>query len=155
MAESVHKTIDGQEYEIKQFLGLHGVRMQFKLGQMLGPAIKEAIGALPKGKIDSILKSEIDPAKIGGAVSSFFDALSEKDPEGAFVTKLLSQTQRNGRLLTEAEINRAYAANYVEMVKALLAVVVANDFFGTGSFGFDALASGMTDQNSPESSTKK
>jgi len=154
MADAITKTIDGNEYEIKPFLGMHGWRMQVKLGKMIGPAVKDAVGALPKGKIDAILKSEIDPAMIGGAVSSFIDALAENDPEGAFAAKLLSQTQRNGRLLSENEINKAYAANYPEMVKALIAVVVANNFFGVGSFGLDGLASGMPDQNSPESSTR-
>ena len=155
MADSVHKTIDGHEYEIKPFLGMHGWRMQIKLGKMLGPAVKDAIASLPKGKLDQLMKAEIDPAMIGGGVSAFIEAVAENDPDGAFAAKLLSQTQRNGRLLNEGEINKAYAANYSEMFKALIAVVVANNFFGVGSFGLGAIVSETAARNSPESSTKK
>lgn len=152
MAEPVIKEIDGHEYEIAPFLGMRGWQMQMKLGKMIGPALKEAIGALPKGKVQNLMSAEIDPAMIGGAVTSFVDALATNDPEGKFAAQLLSQTQRDGVALSESTINKVYAANYGEMFKALIAVVVANGFFGLGDTGLDALQGLVA--NSPESSTK-
>lgn len=153
MAENVHKTIDGNEYEIAPFLGMVGLRMQIRLSSMIGPALKEAIGALPKGKVSDLLNSSIDPAAIGSGVVALFQAIAEKDPKGEFIAELLSQTQRNGVVLSQNTINKVYAANYGEMMKAVFAVVTANGFFGLGGIGLDGLP-GLMAQNFPENSKK-
>lgn len=150
MAESVKKTINGHDYEIKPFLGMHGWRMQVRLGKLVGPALKEALGSLPKGAVADLMNAEVDPSMFGGGVSAFIDAIATNDPDGKFAAELLSQTQRNGVVLSEHEINKAYAANYAEMMKALVAVVVANGFFGLDAIGTDGLSSLMAG-NSPES----
>lgn len=152
MADPVIKDIDGHSYEIAPFLGMRGWQMQMKLGKMIGPALKEGLGSLPKGKVQNIMSAEIDPMMIGGAVTAFIDALATNDPDGKFAAQLLSQTQRDGVALNETTINREYAANYGEMFKALIAVVVANGFFGLGDTGLDAMQ-GLVGA-SPESSTK-
>lgn len=152
MAENVEKTIDGHTYEISPFMGMRGWKIQMKLGKMIGPSIKEALGALPKGQLQNILEGEIDPAMFGGAITAFIDAVAEGDPDGKFVAELLSQTQRDGVVLSENQINKIYAANYIEMAKALVAVVVANGFFGLGDTGLDL---GALVAASPESSTSK
>lgn len=147
MADPVRKTINGHEYEIKPFNGMTGWRMQVRLGKMVGPAIRDAIGALPKGKVAKLMDSEIDPALIGGAASSFIDAIATHDPNGEFAKEMLSYSTRDG---VPVNVEKDYSANYGEMFKALMAVVVANDFFGIGSFGLqDALEAAA--QNSPES----
>ena len=154
MAETVTKDIDGHTYEIAPFLGMRGWQMQMKLGKMIGPAIKEGIAALPKGEVKSLMNANIDPAMIGGAVTAFIDALATNDPDGKFAAQLLSQTQRDGIALNESTINSAYAANYGEMFKALIAVVVANGFFGLGDTGLDLLKSMAAQAPSPASSKK-
>lgn len=153
MAEPISKEIDGHDYEIAPFLGMRGWQMQMKLGKMIGPALKEGISALPKGKVESLMSAEIDPAMIGGAVTAFVDALATNDPKGEFAAQLLSQTQRDGVALNENTINKVYAANYGEMFKALIAVVAANGFFGLGDTGLDALQ-GLV-ETSPARSKKK
>ncbi len=135
MAESITKEINGHAYEIKPFNGMTGWRYQARLGKMVGPAIRDAISALPKGKVSEIMKSEIDPAMFGGAVASFMDAVATNDPDGKFAEQLLAYTMRDG---VPVNISEHYAANYAEMFKALIAVVVANDFFGVGSFGLQS-----------------
>lgn len=152
MAENISKDIDGHEYEIAPFTGMRGWKMQMRLGKMVGPAIKEGIGALSPGKAKDLMGAEIDPSKFGGAVSAFIDALASNDPDGKFAAELLSQTQRDGIALNETTINKVYAANYGEMFKALIAVVVANGFFGLGDTGLAALQSLV--ETSPENSTK-
>jgi hypothetical protein len=154
MTETITKEINGNSYEIAPFLGMTGWRYQLRLGKMIGPALKDAIGALPKGKIDDLLKADIDLSAMGGAIAAFVDAVAEGDKDGKFVAQLLSQTQRNGVALSESEINRAYAANYGEMMQALVAVVVANGFFGVGNIGLDRL-SALTAESSPARSRKK
>lgn len=138
--ESIKKTItdaDGQshEYEIYKFTGLQGWNYQIRLGKILAPAIKEALSALPKGKLDKLLTGDIDPKLFGGAIDSFINALATNDPKGDFVAELLQNTLRDGNKLTTIEINTAYAGNYLEMMKAVIAVISANGFFGLSNFG--------------------
>lgn len=150
MAETVKKQIDGNDYEIAPFLGMHGWRLQMRLGKMLGPSIKAVIGGLPAGQVASIMQANVDPAMIGNGVAAFIDALTENDPDGKLVEQLLSQTQRNGVLLSQHEINKVFAANYGEMMKAVIAVVVANGFFGLSATGLD-MVQGLMAHQSPAS----
>ena len=138
--ETIKKTItdaDGQshEYEIYKFTGLQGWNYQIRLGKILAPAIKEALSALPKGKLDKLLTGDIDPKLFGGAIDSFINALATNDAKGEFVAQLLENTSRDGKKLTTIEINTVYAGNYLEMVKAVIAVISANSFFGLSNFG--------------------
>ena len=136
MAQNIKKTIDGHDYEITPFMGMHGWRLQLKLARMIGPAIRDALGALPKGKLAQLMQAEVDPAMFGGGIAGFIDAISTNDPQGEFVAELLSQTQRDGVLLGKSAMDSAYAANYSEMIKALVAVIGANNFFGIAGSGF-------------------
>ena len=138
--ESIKKTItdaDGQshEYEIYKFTGLQGWNYQIRLGKILAPAIKEALSALPKGKLDKLLTGDIDPKLFGGAIDSFINALATNDPKGDFMAELLQNTLRDGNKLSTIEINTVYAGNYLEMMKAVIAVISANGFFGLSNFG--------------------
>lgn len=150
MAETVKKQIDGNDYEIAPFLGMHGWRLQMRLGKMLGPSIKAVIDGMPAGQVASIMQANVDPAMIGNGVAAFIDALTENDPDGKLVEQLLSQTQRNGVLLSQHEINKVFAANYGEMMKAVIAVVVANGFFGLSATGLD-MVQGLMAHQSPAS----
>lgn len=138
--ETIKKTItdaDGQshEYEIYKFTGLQGWNYQIRLGKILAPAIKEALSALPKGKLDKLLTDDIDPKLFGGAIDSFINALATNDAKGEFVAELLQNTLRDEKKLTTIEINTVYAGNYLEMMKAVIAVISANGFFGLSNFG--------------------
>lgn len=138
--ESIKKTItdaEGQShnYEIYKFTGLQGWNYQIRLGKILAPAIKEALSALPKGKLDKLLTGDIDPKLFGGAIDSFINALAINDPKGEFVAELLQNTLRDGNKLSTIEINTVYAGNYLEMMKAVIAVISANGFFGLSNFG--------------------
>lgn len=138
--ESIKKEItdaEGQShnYEIYKFTGLQGWNYQIRLGKILAPAIKEALSALPKGKLDKLLTGDIDPKLFGGAIDSFINALAINDPKGEFVAELLQNTLRDGNKLSTIEINTAYAGNYLEMMKAVIAVISANSFFGLSNFG--------------------
>ena len=137
--ENVVKEINGNMYEISPFMGMTGWRYQLRLAKMIGPAIQEALGAIPKGKLEEIFDGEVDVSAFGGALSSFIEAVAGNDPDGEFVATLLSQTQRNGVALSKSVINTAYQGNYGEMMKALLAVVVANGFFGVSDTGLAGL----------------
>lgn len=148
--ESIKKTItdaEGQShsYEIYKFTGLQGWNYQIRLGKILAPAIKEALSALPKGKLDKLLTGDIDPKLFGGAIDSFINALATNDPKGEFVAELLQNTLRDGNKLSTIEINTAYAGNYLEMMKAVIAVISANNFFGiSNSLSLDNLLSKTT-----------
>ena len=138
--ETIKKEItdaEGQShsYEIYKFTGLQGWNYQIRLGKILAPAIKEALSALPKGKLDKLLTGDIDPKLFGGAIDSFINALATNDPKGDFVAELLQNTLRDGNKLSTIEINTAYAGNYLEMMKAVIAVISANSFFGLSNFG--------------------
>ena len=138
--ETIKKEItdsDGQshEYEIYKFTGLQGWNYQIRLGKILAPAIKEALSALPKGKLDKLLTGDIDPKLFGGAIDSFINALATNDAKGDFVAELLQNTLRDEKKLTTIEINTAYAGNYLEMMKAVIAVISSNGFFGLSNFG--------------------
>ena len=142
--------IDGNEYEIAPFLGLYGWKIQVRLGKMLAPAIKEAIAGLdPKKGLDG----EVNLSQMGGAISTLLEAISANDPNGDFVAELLSQTTRNGAILNKNTINSAYQANYLEMGKALIEVIKANNFFGIASSGVASAVSKMA-QHFPANSTK-
>jgi hypothetical protein len=154
MAEVVKREIDGNEYEIKPFLGMHGLRLQMRLGKILGPSIKEVIGGFPKEKVGNILDASIDPAMIGNGLSAFVTALTDNDPKGDMVVQLLAQTVRNGIPLNEHEINKVYAANYAEMFKAVFAVVIANGFFGISDTGLSTVQNVMAGMASQDRSTK-
>lgn len=138
--ETIKKEItdaEGQShnYEIFKFTGLQGWNYQIRLGKILAPAIKEALSALPKGKLDKLLTGEIDPKLFGGAIDSFINALATNDPKGEFISELLQNTLRDGNKLSTIEINTVYAGNYIEMIKAVIAVISANGFFGLSNFG--------------------
>lgn len=138
--ETIKKEITDSEgishnYEIYKFTGLQGWNYQIRLGKILAPAIKEALSALPKGKLDNLLTGDIDPKLFGGAIDSFINALATNDPKGEFVAQLLENTLRDGNKLSTIEINTVYAGNYLEMMKAVIAVVSANGFFGLSNFG--------------------
>ena len=138
--ETIKKEITDAEgkshnYEIYKFTGLQGWNYQIRLGKILAPAIKEALSALPKGKLDKLLTGDIDPKLFGGAIDSFINALATNDPKGDFVAELLQNTLRDGNKLNTIEINTAYAGNYLEMMKAVIAVISANGFFGLSNFG--------------------
>lgn len=138
--ETIKKEItdaEGQShsYEIYKFTGLQGWNYQIRLGKILAPAIKEALSALPKGKLDKLLTGDIDPKLFGGAIDSFINALATNDAKGDFVAELLQNTLRDGNKLNTIEINTAYAGNYLEMIKAVIAVISANGFFGLSNFG--------------------
>lgn len=138
--ETIKKEItdaEGQShnYEIYKFTGLQGWNYQIRLGKILAPAIKEALSALPKGKLDKLLTGDIDPKLFGGAIDSFINALATNDPKGDFVAELLQNTLRDGNKLSTIEINTVYAGNYLEMMKAVIAVISANGFFGLSNFG--------------------
>ena len=138
--ETIKKTItdaEGQShsYEIYKFTGLQGWNYQIRLGKILAPAIKEALSALPKGKLDKLLTGDIDPKLFGGAIDSFINALAINDAKGEFVAELLQNTLRDGNKLSTIEINTAYAGNYLEMMKAVIAVISSNGFFGLSNFG--------------------
>ena len=135
MIEQVDKSINGNNYLIMPFPAMQGWRLQMRLGKLLSQPIKEALSALPKGKLDNLMSGEIDPAMLGGAIGSLMDSLSENDPQGKLVAELLANTSRNGEKLTENKINEVYAVNYDEMFKAIIAVIGANNFFGMASFG--------------------
>lgn len=148
--ETIKKTIidaDGQshEYEIYKFTGLQGWNYQIRLGKILAPAIKEALSALPKGKLDKLLTGDIDPKLFGGAIDSFINALATNDAKGEFVAQLLENTLRDEKKLNINEINMVYAGNYIELIKAVLAVISANNFFGiSNSLSLDNLLSKTT-----------
>ena len=138
--ETIKKTItdaEGQShsYEIYKFTGLQGWNYQIRLGKILAPAIKEALSALPKGKLDKLLTGDIDPKLFGGAIDSFINALAINDAKGDFVAELLQNTLRDEKKLTTIEINTVYAGNYLEMMKAVIAVISSNGFFGLSNFG--------------------
>ena len=138
--ETIKKEItdaEGQShsYEIYKFTGLQGWNYQIRLGKILAPAIKEALSALPKGKLDKLLTGDIDPKLFGGAIDSFINALAINDAKGEFVAQLLENTLRDGNKLSTIEINTVYAGNYLEMMKAVIAVISANSFFGLSNFG--------------------
>ena len=138
--ETIKKEItdaEGQShsYEIYKFTGLQGWNYQIRLGKILAPAIKEALSALPKGKLDKLLTGDIDPKLFGGAIDSFINALATNDPKGEFVSQLLENTHRDGNKLSTIEINTVYAGNYLEMMKAVIAVISSNGFFGLSNFG--------------------
>lgn len=148
--ETIKKEItdaEGQShsYEIYKFTGLQGWNYQIRLGKILAPAIKEALGALPKGKLDKLLTEDIDPKLLGGAIDSFINALAINDPKGEFVSQLLENTLRDEKKLNINEINKVYAGNYIELIKAVLAVISANNFFGiSNSLSLDNLLSKTT-----------
>ena len=138
--ETIKKEITDAEgkshnYEIYKFTGLQGWNYQIRLGKILAPAIKEALSALPKGKLDKLLTGDIDPKLFGGAIDSFINALATNDPKGEFISELLQNTLRDGNKLSTIEINTVYAGNYLEMMKAVIAVISANNFFGLSNFG--------------------
>lgn len=142
--ETIKKEITDSEgkshnYEIYKFTGLQGWNYQIRLGKILAPAIKEALSALPKGKLDKLLTGDIDPKLFGGAIDSFINALSTNDPKGDFVAELLQNTLRDGNKLSTIEINTVYAGNYLEMMKAVIAVISANGFFGLTSLSLGNL----------------
>ena len=138
--ETIKKEITDSEgkshnYEIYKFTGLQGWNYQIRLGKILAPAIKEALSALPKGKLDKLLTGDIDPKLFGGALDSFINALSDNDPRGEFISQLLENSHRDGVKLNQLTINTVYSGNYLEMMKAVIAVISANGFFGLSNFG--------------------
>lgn len=148
--ETIKKEITDAEgkshnYEIYKFTGLQGWNYQIRLGKILAPAIKEALSALPKGKLDKLLTGDIDPKLFGGAIDSFVNALATNDAKGEFVAQLLENTLRDEKKLNINEINMVYAGNYIELIKAVLAVISANNFFGiSNSLSLDNLLSKTT-----------
>ncbi|MBE0434622.1 MAG: hypothetical protein IBX56_02325 [Methylomicrobium sp.] len=134
MIDPINKTIDGENYEIAPFAAVRGYRLQLRLGKIVGPAIRAALSG-SDGDINSIGDINLDAATIGALIGALIEELSVNDQNGELLIELFSQTQRNGILLTAPNIDKAYAANYVEMGKALFAIIQANNFFGAGVGG--------------------
>jgi len=153
MADAVKETINGHDYSFHPFLGMQGWRLQIRLAKILGPSVKEGLAALPDEDAKSLMDAEINLGAVGAAVEKLTDALAEHDPNGELVAALLSNTEREGQHLKPGVIDRVYAGNYAEMVKAIVGVIRANNFFGIADFGLGGALKSVT-ANSPENSTQ-
>lgn len=130
MLKRSEKTIGGAKYEVTAFGARQGYRLQSRIAAIFAPALKEMAGGL-KGGLDA----EIDLAAFGGGAAALVAKLVDMDPDGKLIVELFERTQRDGRVLNEVAIDDVFAANYGEMIKALIFVIEVNDFFAAASSG--------------------
>jgi len=134
------KTINGVPYETALFPGRHGLALAMRLGKFLGPsggALLEAVGRSgnAQGAFQGLMESELGGKLVGEALKALTEHLDE-DSAMRLVLDLLSTTRREGKVLAEAEFDRAYIGNYAEMFQALWFVVESNFVsFTTGGRG--------------------
>lgn len=131
-------------YVVAKHGGTDGIAVIDKMLELgAGPIISALFGAMSlseSGGVKEDLRGalgKIDPSAMASALQQ---GLRASGGLKVLAPMLLKHTRRNGVLLTAAEIDIAYAANYGELIKALSKVFEINGFF-------DVLAIFSTDES--------
>lgn len=105
--EQKQVTIGERTYTLHMIDGMKALRVLHRVGNYLGPAMARAIGSLTgSGGLAafSLATATVDPAKLGDAVASFFDRMTE-DQLDQLVRDLLATTMvelpnKDGQVVT-------------------------------------------------------
>jgi hypothetical protein len=114
--ETKERDINGASYKVTTFPGRTGARMTFKLAKLLGPGLGSALEAGESA--GGLMQAELGSKSVGALLAAFTERL-DPDRDTELLLSLFSMTWRNGRELTAAEFDSAFAGNFGEMIQAL------------------------------------
>jgi len=122
MLETKNKMINGREFQVTQFPGRYGLRLQARLARVFGAPLAALFKGAKKG-MDSDL-ADLDLEK---AVVMLMDKLSEDELDD-LVNRMLSQTRVDGKGIIDNPMvfDELFAANYSDLFKVLAFVVEVN-----------------------------
>lgn len=136
MIDQATKDIDGVTYKVTPFGARQGFRLQRDLARIAKPALEKIIGATYTSGKNEVSITDVDVAQLTPAIGLLVDSLYEVDPNGKLLLELFERTLRDDMPVNDIRFDTIYAANYGEMVKALIFIIQANRFFmmsGTGN----------------------
>ena len=108
------QTIQGHNYTVGSFPPLYNYQLFLKVSAILG----ECLGDVLDGFFNK--ESEASYKSIGDAINKVLSSLYINDPDGKLVLELMSQTQRDGKLINKDTFNAFYTGNLGEFMEALL-----------------------------------
>ena len=145
MARDPHKrVINGHEWEIYPWDGMHGLRMQARLAKLIGPAIGQAGGA------DKQSLMEMDVGAVIGALVERVDA--QETPQ--LIRDMLHGTSVDGQDVSmDKFFNEHFAGNYAELYEGLAHIVRVNfgDLFTMAASIGSSMGAAESSPASPES----
>lgn len=113
--ETERTAINGHDWEVTPWDGMHGVRLQARIARLVGPAL----GAM--GDAGSFLESDV-----GAVVSALADRIDEKDTP-QLIRDLLHGSFVDGKDVTiDRVFNEHFAANYAELYQGLAFILRVN-----------------------------
>lgn len=113
--EPERTTINGHEWEVYPWDGMHGLRMQARLGRALGPAIASM------SNVEDVM--DMDVQQIVGALSGQID--EKETPQ--LIRDMLHGASVEGKDVTMDRVfNEHFSANYAELYEGLAFIVRVN-----------------------------
>jgi len=113
--ESAKKMINGNEWEVLPWDGMHGLKMQAKLGRVIGPVLGSAGGS------ESVMDADVQ-----SVITALADRIDEREtPE--LIRAMLHGTSVEGKDITiDRVFNEHFSANYGELYQGLMFIVQVN-----------------------------
>jgi len=112
--QTENKTINNHEWEVTAWDGMHGLKMQARIGKLIGPAIAKSGG----GDL-----MNMDVASVIGAV---VERIDDKDTP-QLIRDMLHGTFIEGKDATQDRFfNEHFAANFGELYQGLIFVAKVN-----------------------------
>jgi hypothetical protein len=118
--EAKKKIINGHEWEVYPWDGMHGLRMQARLSKVIGPVVGQVVGS----------NQEIMDADVSAIANTLIDRIDNDTPQ--LIRDMLYGAFVDGKDISQDRVfNEHFAANFAELYKGLAFILEVNfgDFF--------------------------
>lgn len=113
--EAQKQIINGHEWEVTPWDGMHGLRMQTRLGRFVGPVLGQVGGA------ENVLDADVS-----GIITALADRIDDKDTP-QLIRDMLYGAFVDGKDITMDRVfNEHFSANYGELYQGLAFVLRVN-----------------------------
>lgn len=113
--EAKKKSINGHEWEVYPWDGMHGLRMQARLSKVIGPVIGQVVGS---GK-------DIMDADVEAIANTLIDRIDNDTPQ--LIRDMLYGAFVGGKDISQDRVfNEHFAANFAELYKGLVFILEVN-----------------------------
>ena len=119
------RTINGHTWEVQTWPGLYGLRIQARLKPVLAPIASVAGQASKSGGGGSSLETllSLDVEKVA---SQLLEAIDEQETPRLIFDMMQGVSRDEYDLGTEANFNRAFSGNFLELYKGIAFVLEVN-----------------------------
>jgi len=121
MIETKEETINGKTYITTQFMATQGLKLQIRLGKVIGPAIGQLVGD--------------NENAMGNFLTIIFEKMDEEETL-KLIKDLMRNTKVNNQDLTKV-FDEVFAGQYMDLFDVIAFIIRVNygSFFALGGFG--------------------